>query len=721
MSYLEEFQNQINNRDFHKFFQLWEEYCTSDHVDASEFITLLDMIKRSEFSKLFGQFAETALPLWKTLLDADASYEVLKRIIDVQTVNTPLLAETTFQILKQRFGSDPTFNEKIRQVGLRTNKSFEGAISKYELLSHMQKGKFVFHAGGWGTGEIMDVSSLREQVSIEFENVTGIKHFTFENAFKALVPLDDSHFLSRRFANPDKLEEEARKDGSAIVKLLIQDLGPKTAGEIKDELCDVVIPEKDWAKWWQSVRTKLKKDTKVESPSSPSTPFRLRKNEISHEEHLERTMQDQSGLSEIIQASYAFVRDMPHMFRKPEIKDSIKQKLLDILSHEDLNLVQEIQVYLFLEESFGHQIEGKSLKELFQQIQNVSGTIDNIEILAFKKRALTMIKKHRSDWKELFASMLLTIQPGMLKDYLFTELNKTEGQDLVLNVLEDLADNPEKNPEVFFWYFQKITKKSPGNIPFTDKEGLCRFFESFLILLNKIEGDAQYKDLVKKMYNYICAKRFEVTRHLLEGTSMDFIKEFLLLVAKCHTFTDHDKKIMISLAQVVHPSLAPTKKRSPHQDPNILWTTQVGYVKTQERLKHIATVDMVENAREVEAARALGDLRENSEYKFAVERRSRLQREMKDLSKQFNKARILTPEDIYPNEVSVGSIVDLEDTQGNKISYTILGPWEANPDDNIISYQSQLAQTMTGNQIGDSIKFKGEEYTIVNLKNIFDK
>ena len=41
---------------------------------------------------------------------------------------------------------------------------------------------------------------------------------------------------------------------------------------------------------------------------------------------------------------------------------------------------------------------------------------------------------------------------------------------------------------------------------------------------------------------------------------------------------------------------------------------------------------MVENAREIEAARALGDLRENSEFKFAQERRARLQSELKTLS-----------------------------------------------------------------------------------------
>src|SRR5205085_3420258 len=100
--------------------------------------------------------------------------------------------------------------------------------------------------------------------SCEFENVTGIKHITFENAFKTLIPLSDSSFLARRFAHPDELEAEAKKDPVTILKLMLNDLGPLTAGQIKDELADLVIPEKDWTKWWQNARTRIKKDTMVQ-------------------------------------------------------------------------------------------------------------------------------------------------------------------------------------------------------------------------------------------------------------------------------------------------------------------------------------------------------------------------------------------------------------------------------------------------------------------------
>ena len=55
------------------------------------------------------------------------------------------------------------------------------------------------------------------------------------------------------------------------------------------------------------------------------------------------------------------------------------------------------------------------------------------------------------------------------------------------------------------------------------------------------------------------------------------------------------------------------------------------------------------------------------------------------------------------------------------ISYTILGPWEADPDKAILSFQSKLAQTMKGLAIGDKFQFQGEEFTITSIRSYFEK
>ncbi|WP_255371570.1 GreA/GreB family elongation factor [Candidatus Protochlamydia sp. W-9] len=708
---------QINNRDFHKFLVLWEEYCTSDTVDFEEFSQLLKAIKSSDLSKHFGQIIETALPLWKTITDPEQSYEILRLLIDIQTTNHPTLIDLTLETLQKYHGNHPKFQERLKLAGLRGKDQFQGAISKYDLISHLAKGNMVFHNAGWGTGEIMDVSFVREHLVIEFENISGRKDLSFANALKTLVPLSPKHFLARRFADPDSLEKEGRDNPVNLIKLLLHDIGPKTAAEIKDELCVLVIPEKDWTKWWQGARAKIKKDPMIETPDHLREPFLLRKAELSTEERLKNAMHNKTEVDQIIQTTYTFVRDTANALKNTDTKKSLQTKLTDLLELPDLSEVQLLQIHLLLEQFFVNKSSTEEICKLIQSTKKIESLIQNIDIVAFKKRALVYVKEQRSDWPSLFLTLLFELPQAQLRDYLLKELNQgLTTKPALESKLQELIDNPSLSPELFVWYFQKLLSKEE-NLPFQSKLGLGQFFESFFILFSALENRPEYRDLSKKMYSMLSGKRYALVRELLQGTSLEYTKEILLLASKCQSLTDHDMTILRSLAGVVHPSLAsskPRKGQAKTEDEEI-WTTEEGYLKIQDRIRQIGTVEVVENAREIEAARALGDLRENSEFKFAQERRARLQSELKTLSEQFGRARIITPDDILTDEVGIGSVIDLIDSQGQKIRYSILGPWDADPEKNILSLNSKFAQAMIGKKIGDQFQFKDETFKVLSL------
>lgn len=722
MGYLKEFLTQINNRDFHKFLVLWEEYSSSDSVETEEFSQLLKAIKASEMARHFGQIVETALPLWKTIQDRQESYEILRLLVDLQTTNSPALAELIMDTLQATHGDDPKYNERLRLAGLRNKDNLQGAISKYDLIAHMAKNNIVFHTGGWGTGEIVEVSFVREHLVIEFENVSGRKDLSFANAFKVLIPLPQTHFLARRFSNPDQLEKEGREDSVGLIKLLLHDLGPKTAAEIKDELCELVIPEADWTKWWQGARAKIKKNSFIEAPDTIKEPFYLRKAEITPEDRLQEAMHNKTDINQIIQTTYNFVRDTANALKNPATKQSLQDKLLNLLKSSDITDDQRLQVYLLLEQFFGYEPANAYIADMIQKQKNLENIIQSIDIVAFKKRALLAIKDNRSDWLDIFLNLLFVISQAQLRDYILRELNRNEkGRALMENKLKELILHPAEYPEMFVWYFQKLVSEDELNIPFENEEGKNQFFEAFFILFSAIESQSDQRDLLKKMYNMLSAKRYALVRQLLQGTTLEFAKEFLLLASKCQSLTGHDMKILRSLTEVVHPSLASPKqtKETKDEENGEIWTTEEGYLKIQERIRQIGTVEVVENAREIEAARALGDLRENSEFKFAQERRARLQSELKTLSSQLNRARIITPDDVHSHEIGIASIVNVIDSQGNKTTFTILGPWDADPDRNILSFNSKLAQSMIGKKVGESFDFRDEKFQIVGFESYF--
>lgn len=700
--------------------QIWEEYCTCDPVDVEELSQVLEMIKASEISKQFGQVIESALPVWKMIGDPEKSYSILKLLVDLQQNNSPALYEIAFAALKNKYKNDPRFEERVRLSGMRKPESYQGGLSNYELLAHMDKGKFVFHGGGWGTGEIIELSLLREQVTIEFEHVGGRKHLSLANAFKGLVPLADDHFLARRFGNADALEKEAKDNPQEIIKLLLKDLGPKTSSEIKDELCELVIPEEEWAKWWQNVRSKLKKDTLIEAPKSIRDPFRLHKTEISHDDRFQAAMKDAQNASTLLTVAYTYVRDFPGILKNEGIKKMLQNRFVDFLNDNNLTDAQALQAYIFLEDYLGHKFSEKKVENLIQGNHDFERIVDAIEILALKKRVLVLVRTHRSDWVEIFFTMFLSNQQSHLRDYLFKELQQN-APELLTQRLQRLLKAPQDNPDVFVWYFQLILGHDRPELPFGTDDGIRKWFEGLLILLHYLEFQPDQRELTKKIYSLLSGKRYALIRKILEGSPLAFAKEFLLLASKCQIFTESDRKILHSLVAVVHPSLTKeTTPKHPHSDSQTIWTTEESYRKMQDKVRQLATTDIIAVAKEIEAARALGDLRENSEYKFALEKRSRLQADLKTLSEELGRARIITPADVSKEEVSVGSIVKVRDAKNTELSYTILGPWETDPTRNTLSLQSKLVQAMLGCRKDDKFKFRDEEYRIVALGTIFD-
>jgi transcription elongation factor GreA-like protein/transcription elongation GreA/GreB family factor len=719
MAYLKDFLERIQNNDYPGFLKIWEEYCYGDQPDGEEMVAILEHVRQSDIAKPFGLQVERLIPLWRQIIDPLMSLQVLRLIVDIQTTNSEELADLSTEFLKNHYANDPLFSEKMRLIGLRNRDQFQGAIRNFELLTHLEPGNFIFHTAGWGTGEIMTVSLIREEISAEFEYVVGTQHLSFEKAFKTLKPLSKDHFYARRFGNPDLLEEEAKKNPLEIIYLILHDLGPKTASDLKEELCDLVIPQADWNRWWQNARAKLKKHTKIESPKELKDPFRLRDADVPHEVLFYQALEENPAVSTSIQMIYTFLRDFPETLKNSEFKTSLQGKIQDLFDKE-ISESQRIQL-LFFQEDLG-MVAQENLDLLFSSLSQCVETVSHIQILSFQKRALQKIKMLRKDWNSIFLDLLFSVEQNLLRDFLLSELHTEETKEALKQKLSSLLIYPLSYPEVFFWYFSKIVDEG-SNLPFADAAGKNRFFEGLLILFDHLSEKVQYRDLAKKILNLITAERYKLVREIMQNSSLEEVKEYILLSTKCSLFSDHDIKILYSLAEVAHPSIGHAKKNKDQtaDDSQLIWTTQEGYQATQQRVQKIATVETVHNAKEIETARAHGDLRENAEFKAALERRSRLQSELKLLSDQLSNARILTPEDVSVDEVGVGTIVHCKDSKGASVRFTLLGPWDADPEKRILSFQSKLAQAMKGKTVGQTFEFQGEKFSITAIDNYFDQ
>lgn len=135
--------------------------------------------------------------------------------------------------------------------------------------------------------------------------------------------------------------------------------------------------------------------------------------------------------------------------------------------------------------------------------------------------------------------------------------------------------------------------------------------------------------------------------------------------------------------------------------------TPEGLAKLKEELKRLKTVDKIENIRDIEVARAHGDLSENAEYSAAKERQSHIAGRIAELEEIIACAQVIDPAALGHEKVVFGATVRLSDTDsGEEVTYQIVGVHESDVKAGRISVESPLAKSLIGKTVDDLVKLK---------------
>jgi len=132
--------------------------------------------------------------------------------------------------------------------------------------------------------------------------------------------------------------------------------------------------------------------------------------------------------------------------------------------------------------------------------------------------------------------------------------------------------------------------------------------------------------------------------------------------------------------------------------------TRTGFEKLKKDLEHLMTVAVPENIKEIEEARAHGDISENAEYETAKDRQAFIQGKIQEINNNLATSVIIDLRDISDERVVFGTTVTIEDLNtGEVITYQLVGPFESDINKNKISVTSPLGKALIGNEIGDEV------------------
>ena len=146
-----------------------------------------------------------------------------------------------------------------------------------------------------------------------------------------------------------------------------------------------------------------------------------------------------------------------------------------------------------------------------------------------------------------------------------------------------------------------------------------------------------------------------------------------------------------------------------------------GLQRLQEELKQLKTVERPDVIRAIAEAREHGDLSENAEYHAARDRQSFIEGRVAELEDVISRAEVIDTSKIAGDTVTFGTTIKVadEDTDAES-TYTIVGPYEADIAQRLISTSSPIARALIGKRVGDSAEVttpRGtKSYEILSIK-----
>jgi transcription elongation factor GreA len=322
-----------------------------------------------------------------------------------------------------------------------------------------------------------------------------------------------------------------------------------------------------------------------------------------------------------------------------------------------------------------------------------------------KKELLIQIRKNSPKWQELF----ITLFPHILSRQVLDELIAVSGQDFLQDFFLHVINGYREYRETFVWLIKN----------FFNDEWYARLNVKYeKILINTIHLlDISHREIEnrkdvsanRKLNRQAHAYLFDEKRveNFFLTEDQDSISRVYTLIWDLNSIDD---AIKLNLRSPILKRFPDFKFLGEGEIEVVasrgFFVTASSYSQKQKTLQQIIEVDIPANSKEIGEAIALGDLRENAEYKAAKEKQELYNTMVGKLTEELEKAQVIYAKDVDASKINFGTQVQLFNKDTNALEeYTILGPWESDPANMIISYLSPLGNELLNHTQGEDLAF----------------
>jgi len=699
----------INKAQFANVREIWEKLIVLFPEDIDFFLHIQKKIAKSIsedkavilLNELYAKYKD---------IDIDIAINILKIVLEYDEKDVHGRREI-IDCFRKKYADHSQLEEYIRVSNLSQNyRDVHRAISDFEKHIAFDKGNFVYHRT-WGVGRIAAIQG--DEIRIDFAKKRG-HTMSLKMAVDALQTLSKNHiWVLKATKKKEELRERVKdKDENIIwaLKTIIKSFGNSCdMKRIKAELSPALLTAGEWSTWSGKAREILKSNPDFGVSQGNIDAFTVRDRPVSVTEKLYNEFNAQKNFFD----RASLMRDYVNNKKADPDSDYFTEMFsyfTAFLHSPGQDAEHTVASYLLINELSANKNYAYlkpaltvSFADIFASIGDVPVLFKSLKDTKFKEEFLHNVKLFVNEWPVVYVKLF----PFALLQSIIANLEKEGYAEKLTVMCNDCFEHFRENREAVVWLYKNSKDTDwfkAANISF--EKQLITFIHILDITYRDIEN---HKDTVenrrinKLVYNILI--KDGALASFIEEADEDTIIRIFTFINDVRDLDPQDKQNLRLKIQDKHPGfkfLGDAEKKVTHR----LMVTQAMYEEKKRHLTHIMEVEVPANSKDIEYALSLGDLRENAEYKAAKEKQEQLNSQIAKLKEDIERAQLFDPNSVNTSRVSFGAKVVLQnESSGSLEEYTILGPWESDPDNNIISYLSPFGNAILNKTTGEKFEF----------------
>jgi transcription elongation GreA/GreB family factor len=600
--------------------------------------------------------------------------------------------------------------------------------SSRTVLESMNPGTYCIHRS-WGFGLISGFDEDRGMILIDFEDDERTSH-AMDPVFciDKLELLPEESILAQHRKNTEEIDKLAKKDpAELIIKILEQGVDGCMSSREIERILNYMFGSSKAKRWWTATKKVLVKDPRIAVPNKKNEPYVLRDEPVKPEQEiLQDFFEEKRSYEKIVLAEKLF--DLAA--EKEDLQADLPQVLADltVAIMEAKNLSQADRLYgIWVRNNLARDVE-----EDVEKLEPTSASIlkeceEDLPALAdlmpakFHSRFLDLVARTYPDnWKDIILNLLQNTTVKFSGECAHFLIDREESK-LLIKSLNTWLDEQSLKAPVLLWML-----KFRGLSKFKDLLGDMINPRLLTAVFSAIDYESLKNATSRRIpLAEILSDDRELLSDILGKGSEENAKDLAQALLLNPGFEDLTKRSLLARFIKKFPKIqsmidgegaGDSSGGSSAVTDDTLIVSKGSYDRKLADLDEITKVKIPANSQAIEAARELGDLKENAEYQMAKDDQKVLLARQAELQADLMRAKATDFTEAPSDSVGVGTIVDLKDSNtGDKMKYTILGAWDSDPENNILSYLTPLAQKILGKKAGENVEIdiEGNEQSLV--------